>query len=163
KYLIEEKNYLDAIIGLPANIFFGTSIPTTVLVFKKSRAADDVLFIDASQSFEKGKNQNRSEEHTSELQLRFDIVCRLLLDNPNLPRGSPTQLYRLPFPTRRSSDLKYLIEEKNYLDAIIGLPANIFFGTSIPTTVLVFKKSRAADDVLFIDASQSFEKGKNQN
>src|SRR5699024_4859942 len=58
KYLIEEKNYLDAIIGLPANIFFGTSIPTTVLVFKKSRAADDVLFIDASQSFEKGKNQN---------------------------------------------------------------------------------------------------------
>lgn len=58
KYLMEEKNYLDAIIGLPANIFFGTSIPTTVLVFKKSRATDDVLFIDASQSFEKGKNQN---------------------------------------------------------------------------------------------------------
>lgn len=58
KYLIEEKDYLDAIIGLPANIFFGTSIPTTVLVFKKSRATDDVLFIDASQSFEKGKNQN---------------------------------------------------------------------------------------------------------
>src|SRR5699024_9704077 len=58
KYLIEEKNYLDAIIGLPANIFFGTSIPTTILVFKKSRQTDDVLFIDASQSFEKGKNQN---------------------------------------------------------------------------------------------------------
>src|SRR5699024_9045422 len=58
KYLIEEKNYLDAIIGLPANIFFGTSIPTTILVFKKSRQTEDVLFIDASQSFEKGKNQN---------------------------------------------------------------------------------------------------------
>ncbi|AYU54224.1 type I restriction-modification system subunit M [Staphylococcus debuckii] len=59
RYLIEEKNYLDAIIGLPANLFFGTSIPTSILVFKKCRKADDdVLFIDASQSFEKGKNQN---------------------------------------------------------------------------------------------------------
>ena len=59
KYLIEEKNYLDAVIGLPANIFYGTSIPTCVLVFKKCREEDqDVLFIDASNDFEKGKNQN---------------------------------------------------------------------------------------------------------
>ena len=59
KYLIEEKNYLDAVIGLPANLFFGTSIPTSILVFKKCREDDDnILFIDASQSFEKGKNQN---------------------------------------------------------------------------------------------------------
>ncbi|PPJ98964.1 restriction endonuclease subunit M, partial [Staphylococcus aureus] len=59
KYLIEEKNYLDAVIGLPANIFYGTSIPTCILVFKKCRQADDnVLFIDASEEFEKGKNQN---------------------------------------------------------------------------------------------------------
>lgn len=59
KYLIEEKNYLDAVIGLPANLFFGTSIPTSILVFKKCRESnDDVVFIDASQSFEKGKNQN---------------------------------------------------------------------------------------------------------
>lgn len=59
KYLIENKNYLDAVIGLPVNIFFGTSIPTCVLVFKKCReAGDDVIFIDASNEFEKGKNQN---------------------------------------------------------------------------------------------------------
>lgn len=59
KYLIEEKNYIDAVIGLPANIFYGTSIPTCILVFKKCREANDnVVFIDASQSFEKGKNQN---------------------------------------------------------------------------------------------------------
>ena len=58
-YLIEEKNYLDAIIGLPANIFFGTSIPTCILVFKKCRQKDDnILFIDASNEFEKAKNQN---------------------------------------------------------------------------------------------------------
>jgi type I restriction enzyme M protein len=59
KYLIEDKNYLDAVIGLPANIFYGTSIPTCVLVFKKCREnPENVLFIDASNYFEKAKNQN---------------------------------------------------------------------------------------------------------
>lgn len=53
-----EKNYLDTVIGLPANLFYGTSIPTTILVFKKNRKTKDVLFIDASREFEKGKNQN---------------------------------------------------------------------------------------------------------
>ena len=46
---------------------------------------------------------------------------------------------------------------------MIGLPANLFYGTSIPTTILVFKKNRTTRDVLFIDASNEFEKGKNQN
>ncbi len=59
KYLIESKNYLDAVIGLPANIFYGTSIPTCILVFKKCRESpDDILFIDASNEFEKVKTQN---------------------------------------------------------------------------------------------------------
>lgn len=59
RYLIENKNYLDAVIGLPANIFYGTSIPTCILVFKKCREnPDDILFIDASQHFEKVKTQN---------------------------------------------------------------------------------------------------------
>ncbi|CEP99582.1 type I restriction-modification system subunit M [Paraclostridium sordellii] len=59
KYIIEERNVLDAVIGLPSNIFFGTSIPTVILVFKKSREnGDNILFIDASNEFEKGKNQN---------------------------------------------------------------------------------------------------------
>ncbi|PHO10212.1 type I restriction-modification system subunit M [Malaciobacter canalis] len=59
QYLIEDRNYLDAVIGLPANIFYGTSIPTCILVFKKCREdSDDVLFIDSSKHFEKMKNQN---------------------------------------------------------------------------------------------------------
>jgi len=58
KYLIEEKNYLDAVIGLPANIFYGTSIPTCILVLKKKRENTDILFIDASAHFEKVKTQN---------------------------------------------------------------------------------------------------------
>jgi type I restriction enzyme M protein len=59
EYLIKEKNYLDAVIGLPANIFYGTSIPTCILVLKKKREhKENVLFIDASQHFEKVKTQN---------------------------------------------------------------------------------------------------------
>jgi len=59
QYLIEDRNYLDAVIGLPANIFYGTSIPTCILVFKKCREnPDNVLFIDASNDYKKVKNQN---------------------------------------------------------------------------------------------------------
>lgn len=59
KYIIEKQNYLDAVIGLPSNLFYGTSIPATVLVFKKCRRDDEnILFIDASKEFEKKKNQN---------------------------------------------------------------------------------------------------------
>lgn len=54
-----EANYLDAVIGLPANLFFGTGIPAAILLFNKGRGQrTDVLFIDASQAYEAGKNQN---------------------------------------------------------------------------------------------------------
>lgn len=59
RYLIEDLNVLDAVIGLPANIFYGTSIPTCILVFKACREhPKDVLFIDASNHFEKVSSQN---------------------------------------------------------------------------------------------------------
>jgi type I restriction enzyme M protein len=55
---------------------------------------------------------------------------------------------------------KYLIEDRNYLDAIIGLPEKIFFGTDIPTCIMVFKKCREnPNDIVFIDASQHYGKG----
>jgi len=70
KYLIAEKNYLDAVIGLPANIFYGTAIPTCILVFKKCREnPDDILFIDSSQYFEKATNQNM---------LRLDDIDKII-------------------------------------------------------------------------------------
>ena len=59
QYLIGQLNYLDAVIGLPANIFYGTGIPTCVLVFKKCRKhPDNILFIDASEHSDKVKTQN---------------------------------------------------------------------------------------------------------
>ncbi len=62
KYLIDELNYLDAVIGLPANIFYGTAIPTCILVFKKCREIDDnIVFIDASGEEHYNKNGNQNE------------------------------------------------------------------------------------------------------
>ena len=65
RYLIEDRNYIDAVIGLPANIFFGTGIPTCIMVIKKCREDnEDVLFIDASNHFEKqGKDNKLLPEH----------------------------------------------------------------------------------------------------
>ncbi|MCL4418316.1 MAG: SAM-dependent methyltransferase, partial [Actinobacteria bacterium] len=58
KKMIEE-NILDAVIGLPPNLFYGVSIPVAVLIFKKDRKTKDLLFIDASREFEKDKTQNK--------------------------------------------------------------------------------------------------------
>lgn len=70
RFLIENKNYIDAVIGLPANIFYGTSIPTCIIVMKKCRKEDDnILFIDASKEFEKVKTQNK---------LREEHICKIV-------------------------------------------------------------------------------------
>lgn len=61
--------------------------------------------------------------------------------------------------------IRQKLVESHLLDAVIGLPANLFYGTGIPACILVFKKGRTTTDVLFIDASGegNYEKGKNQN
>lgn len=61
-----KKNQIDAIIGMPAGLFYSTGIPTVVLVLKKNRSNKDVLFIDASKGFEKGKNQNKLREEDTD-------------------------------------------------------------------------------------------------
>lgn len=104
KYLIKELNYLDAVIGLPANIFYGTSIPTSIVVFKKCRKIDDnIVFIDASgdDHFYKNGNQNelRDEDveeiinkyRTRETKEKYSYVASLqeIADNDynlNIPR-----------------------------------------------------------------------------
>jgi type I restriction enzyme M protein len=126
KYLIEERNYLDAIIGLPANIFYGTSIPTCILVFKKCREnPQNILFIDASQHFDKVKTQNilrdfhidkivdtyrnRSEEEKySKLALLSDVATNDY--NLNIPRYVDT------FEAEDSIDINAIAQEIKDLD-----------------------------------------------
>ena len=138
KYLIEEKNYLDAVIGLPANIFYGTSIPTCILVFKKCREQpENILFIDASQHYEKVKTQNylRDEDvdrivDTFTKRISIDKYCYVAsLDevrendyNLNIPRYVDT------FEEEESVDIKAVanelkaleVEMKSTDDSIVG-------------------------------------------
>lgn len=53
-----EENLLDAVIGLPANLFFGTGIPAAILLFRRDKQDDSVVFIDASRDYREGTNQN---------------------------------------------------------------------------------------------------------
>jgi type I restriction enzyme M protein len=63
-----KDGHIDTIIGLPANLFYSTGIPVCILVLKKCKKPDDVLFINASQGFEKGKRQNYlSDEHIGKI------------------------------------------------------------------------------------------------
>lgn len=85
--------------------------------------------------------------------LDIDGIMTVVLPHGVLFRGSSEGHIR-----------KYLVEKMNCLDAVIGLPPNIFSGTQIPTCILVFKKNRNPDDnVVFIDASKEFQKAKNKN
>ena len=59
QYILENEHILEAVIGLPANLFYGTGIPATIAIFRKGRNSKNVLFIDASREFENGKNQNK--------------------------------------------------------------------------------------------------------
>ena len=63
-----EENLLEAVIGLPTNLFFGTGIPAAILLFNKGKTHGDVLFIDASREFKEAKNQNvLTDEHLQKI------------------------------------------------------------------------------------------------
>ena len=150
EHLVWEKNYLDAVIGLPSNLFYGTSIPTCILVFKKCREInDDILFIDASKDFEKVKNQNklRKEDiekifNTYKNRLEIDKYShRASMDeikendfNLNIPRYVDTFEEEEPIDLSEVvSDLRKINEEMNDVDAKIkeycdelGIDAPIF-------------------------------------
>lgn len=127
EYLIKEKNYLDAIIGLPANIFYGTGIPTCIIVVKKKREhSGNVLFIDASQHFEKVKTQNvlRPQDidkivatykaRSAEDKYSYVATLQEIDDNDynlNIPRYVDT------FEEEEAVDLKAVAKELKKLDA----------------------------------------------
>ncbi len=68
------------------------------------------------------------------------------------------------FRSASEGKIRQKVIEQNYLEAVIGLPANLFYGTGIPAAILIFNKGKGNNtNVLFIDAGKEFESGKNQN
>ncbi|MDR2207494.1 MAG: type I restriction-modification system subunit M [Azoarcus sp.] len=69
-----KDGHIDTVIGLPANLFFSTGIPVCILVLKKCKKPDDVLFINAAEHFEKGKRQNQLlDEHIEKIVLTYQF------------------------------------------------------------------------------------------
>ncbi|BDU40841.1 type I restriction-modification system subunit M [Vibrio nigripulchritudo] len=67
------------------------------------------------------------------------------------------------FRASAEGKIRQKLIEENLLDAVIGLPEKLFFGTGIPAAILIFKRHKKDNNVLFIDASREFKSGKNQN
>jgi type I restriction enzyme M protein len=144
KYLIEQKNCLDAVIGLPANIFYGAALPTCILILKKQRNLDDnILFIDAGNHFGKATNQNFLREEDldriidavdkREFKDKFSsVVTREEIKNENdfnlnIPRYVDTFEEELPvdlqivFNTLNSTQLELISNDKtieNYCEEL---------------------------------------------
>ena len=140
-----------AVIGLPSNLFYNTSIPTCIVVLKKHREGRDVLFIDASQMFEKGKKQNAmADEHINEVlnlyNERKSVDKKAYLAsfedveknnfNLNIPR------YVDNFEKEEEIDLSELLKEMKETDSEIAQVQNDFVSllkdlTSADESVLV--------------------------
>lgn len=89
--------------------------------------------------------------------IKPDGILTIVLPHGVLFRGDPEK------DADGEGKIRKNLIEKNNIDAIIGLPANIFFGTGIPTLIMVLKQHRDNDDVLIIDASKGFVKDGKQN
>lgn len=83
--------------------------------------------------------------------------------NPRTGRMAVVMPHGVLFRGGAEGAIRRKLVEENLLDAVIGIPEKLFYGTSIPAAVLVFRKDKADDKVLFIDASRGFQPGKNQN
>ncbi len=113
-----EENILDAVIGLPANLFFGTGIPAAILIFKKGRTTNDVLFVDASRDFESGKNQNRLRdsdiEHVVSLYRKYA--------NGELAQGVAEDKFAFVASREQIAENDYNLNIPRYVDTYEGEP-----------------------------------------
>lgn len=139
---IVEHNLLDAVIGLPANLFYGTGIPACILVFRKDRIScgvDNVLFIDASAegNFEKGKNQN----------LLRDTDIQKIVDTYKKRETTPKYSYRATLDEIREND--YNLNIPRYVDT---------FEEEVPVDIQAVKKNIADIEVELAQVQEQMKK-----
>jgi type I restriction enzyme M protein len=121
-----EENLLEAVIGLPANLFFGTGIPAAILLFNRGKGTNtDVLFIDTSKEFNSGKNQNRLGANS--IAHVLDTVSRFRTDVPN------------------QSDEGRVLEEKYAYRATLAEIKGNDFNLNLPRYVDTFEEEETVD------------------
>jgi type I restriction enzyme M protein len=99
-----EENLLEAAIGLPPNLFYGTGIPAAILLFNRGKKNTDVMFIDASRDYEDGSNQNRLREQD------IEAIVQTIREGRVVPRYS----YRANFEEIKDNDFNLNISR--YVD-----------------------------------------------
>ncbi len=104
KYLID-NNYIDTVIQLPTDLFFGTTIATCILVLKKSKNTNDILFIDASAEFVRGGNKNKLSEGNQQK----------ILDA--FTQRKDVQHFAKVVPNAEIAEREYLISVSSYVEA----------------------------------------------
>lgn len=116
-----EENLLEAVIGLPSNLFFGTGIPASILLFNKAKGHNtDVLFIDASKGYEAGKNQNRLRDNESISDIKKIVDTYVKFKNtiqPNTENGTVIEdkyAYRATIKDLKNND--YNLNIPRYVD-----------------------------------------------
>ena len=107
-----EENLLEAVIGLPANLFYGTGIPAAIAIFNKAKKGDDVLFIDASREFENGKNQNRLRD----VDIEHIVSTYRAFADGKLPTGVAEEKYAYVATRKEIEENDYNLNIPRYVD-----------------------------------------------
>ena len=140
KYLID-NNYVDAVIQLPPDLFFGTTIATCVVVLKKSKKSNEVLFIDASAEFVRGGNKNKLTE-TNQQRILDAFISR-----------EDVEYFAKLVPNSEIADRDYLISVSSYVDGedtreVVDIAA---LNTEIARIVARQSELRTAIDAIVAD------------
>ncbi len=107
------ENLVEAIIiGLPANLFYGTGIPAAIAIFNKAKTTTDVLFIDASRGFENGKNQNRLRDED----IDHIVTTYRRFAQGNSSRASSRERYAYVARREEIADNDYNLNIPRYVD-----------------------------------------------
>ncbi len=146
KYLIDQ-NFIDTIIQLPENLFFGTNIATSIIVLKKNKQSVATLFIDASEQFTKITKKNILESTHINLFFGTNIATSIIVLKKN--KQSVATLF-IDASEQFTKITKKNILESTHINTIVEAYAK--------TSIIVLKKNKQSVATLFIDASEQFTK-----
>ena len=128
-----------------------------------------------TKSTKKGKKKEFKMEPSLDRHHRFDLgvppaskgdwafLLHMIASRSGNGRIAAVAPHGVLFRGASEGRIRQAVIEKNLIDAVIGLPENLFYGTSIPACIVVFKKGRTTTNVLFVDASKDFKKEKAKN
>ena len=130
---------------------------------------------ESNKSTKKGKKKEFKMESSLDRHHRFDLgvppaskgdwafLLHMIASMSGNGRVAAVAPHGVLFRGASEGRIRQSIIDKNLIDAVIGLPENLFYGTSIPACIVVFKRGRTTTDILFIDASKDFKKEKAKN